>query len=516
MRLRTLVFIAAISYTLVIGGGLLFYRLFVVYPTIEQATIELHNNNLTAIYASYVNERESLILFNQDWAKWDETYGYIQHHDPEFIERNLSGSFLDTDIDGVAIIDDSGNLRFATTKSYGKFIETDNIEDVSKDLNLESLAKYPDHFDLIRINDKLGYFASHSIQDSEESYPPNGTLVFTRELKADFFHRIRLYTDAEINMFTLSDFQNRFPDIQPQAMVQNNLISTLSDQYFIALENATGTTIGVMEVKYDSTTLPTKIDQTTLFSILSLLLLPIFITIVVWFVFLSPISNMFKQISYMEKSSKLNELNNKSYIWEFQIFTETFNELVNKVHSYQKKLESESQTDGLTGINNRRYFESSFDNAWRFSARNNLPISIVMIDIDYFKKYNDYYGHQAGDEALRAVAKILQTHTRRANDLLARYGGEEFILLHQPDTQDHLTQTLEEVLESINQAQIPHEKSEVSNHITVSAGACLVENPGAWMKDNKELAVKIADQALYKAKEHGRNQFYISHLKPNP
>lgn len=515
MRLKTLVFIAAISYTLVIGGSLLFYRLFIVYPEIKQATLELHNNNLTAIYASYVNEREGLILFNQDWAKWDETYGYIQHHDPEFITRNLSGSFLDTDIDGVAIIDQKGVMRFGTTKQNGRFIAASEISEISQDLSLTELAAAPDQFDLIRINKKLGYFASHSIQDSEEVYPPIGTLVFTRELKSDFFHRIKLYTDAEIHMYELKEFISKFPNITPQSVNQEEPLSTLSDHYFVALENARDETVGVMKVKYDKSTLPKLIDQTTLFSILALLLLPIFVTLIVWIMFLAPISSLFKQVGNMERTGKIQSLENQSYIWEFEVFTQTFNDLVSKIQSYQKKLESESQTDGLTGINNRRFFEDSYDNAWRFSARNNLPISIVMIDIDYFKKYNDYYGHQAGDEALKAVAKILQSHTRRANDLLARYGGEEFILLHQPDTSKHLKETLEDVLESINKAQIPHEKSEISDHITVSAGACLVENPGAWMKDNKELAVKIADQALYKAKEHGRNQYYISQLKPN-
>jgi len=237
--------------------------------------------------------------------------------------------------------------------------------------------------------------------------------------------------------------------------------------------------------------------------------------VLVWFMFLEPISHMFKQISDMEKTGEADSLKIRSYIWEFQVFTQTFNNLVSKIKSYQHKLESDSQTDGLTGINNRRFFEDSYDSAWRFSARNNLPISIIMIDIDFFKKYNDFYGHQEGDEALKSVAKILQVHTRRANDILARYGGEEFILLHQPDTYDHLTETLEGILDSINSAQIPHEKSGVSDHITVSAGACLVEDPGAWMKDNKDLAIKIADQALYKAKDTGRNRYYISRLNPN-
>jgi diguanylate cyclase (GGDEF)-like protein len=137
-----------------------------------------------------------------------------------------------------------------------------------------------------------------------------------------------------------------------------------------------------------------------------------------------------------------------------------------------------------------------------------------MVDIDFFKKYNDHYGHQQGDEALKQVANILQQHARRANDVLARYGGEEFILMHQPDSREHLKKTLNAILESINEAMIPHETSGVCNHITVSAGACLVDEPGGWMKDYKELAVKVADQALYKAKNKGRNTFHLSRLDP--
>lgn len=223
---------------------------------------------------------------------------------------------------------------------------------------------------------------------------------------------------------------------------------------------------------------------------------------------------MFRQLKNMECKGSVNAINTNSLIWELQTFASTFNGLVAKITSYQKKLENDSKTDGLTQIFNRRHFDETFDTAWRFSTRNNLPISIIMIDIDYFKKYNDHYGHQQGDEALKQVAQILKGFAKRANDLLARYGGEEFIIMHQPDSKEHLKKTLNFIIEAINDAKIPHETSEVSEYISVSAGACLIDVPGGWMKDYKELAVKVADQALYKAKNKGRNTFHLSRLDP--
>lgn len=163
-------------------------------------------------------------------------------------------------------------------------------------------------------------------------------------------------------------------------------------------------------------------------------------------------------------------------------------------------------TDALTGVANRRSFDDAIGNEWRRCARAGAPLSVIMIDIDHFKRYNDAYGHQAGDTCLKQVADTMLQCAGRSPDLLARYGGEEFvILLPQVDAQGAQT-VAERILDSVHTLAIPHRMSSVSDTVTVSLGvATLMPGQG----DDPEALVRCADNALYQAKKDGRNRFCV-------
>jgi diguanylate cyclase (GGDEF)-like protein len=159
--------------------------------------------------------------------------------------------------------------------------------------------------------------------------------------------------------------------------------------------------------------------------------------------------------------------------------------------------------DGLTEIANRRRFDDFFQQQWKQMARERSPISIIMCDIDFFKQYNDTYGHLAGDECLRRVAQTLNCSIKRPIDLIARYGGEEFAaVLPQTDLEgaENVAKQLQVGVQALN---IPHSTSRVSSQITLSIGvACTV--PSAT-RSHTEL-IDSADQQLYQAKQRGRNR----------
>jgi len=163
-------------------------------------------------------------------------------------------------------------------------------------------------------------------------------------------------------------------------------------------------------------------------------------------------------------------------------------------------------TDALTGIANRRSFNDAIQNEWRRCARSAMPLSLVMIDIDHFKRYNDAYGHQAGDACLKQVADTMLQCAGRSPDLLARYGGEEFVILL-PQVDSPGAQTVaERILESVRALAIPHRMSSVSDAVTVSLGvATLMPDKGG----SPEALVRCADDALYQAKKDGRNRFCV-------
>jgi diguanylate cyclase (GGDEF)-like protein len=159
--------------------------------------------------------------------------------------------------------------------------------------------------------------------------------------------------------------------------------------------------------------------------------------------------------------------------------------------------------DGLSGVFNRRYFDQQIAIEWARSVRSNSPLSILLVDVDYFKLYNDRYGHQAGDDALRMIAVTLKSGLRRPADLVARYGGEEFACVL-PDTSFEDAMSLAKDLEEkIRAAAIPHEKSTVDKVITISAG--LATREGNTDGDAPAL-IGLADNLLYVAKQSGRGR----------
>ena len=169
----------------------------------------------------------------------------------------------------------------------------------------------------------------------------------------------------------------------------------------------------------------------------------------------------------------------------------------------QDKLREQALKDSLTGLYNRRFFDECLGKEIMRATRHNAPLSLLMLDLDHFKQFNDNYGHGAGDNALKKVALALKEVAQRPRDFVARYGGEEFFLMA-PDIDETGAQR---ILENLNQAiknkEISHEYSEVSPLLTVSVGAALVKVDNATSSEN---TLAMVDNLLYRAKRNGRNQ----------
>lgn len=173
------------------------------------------------------------------------------------------------------------------------------------------------------------------------------------------------------------------------------------------------------------------------------------------------------------------------------------------------KLHQLARLDGLTGVANRRYFEETLAKEWKRGIRDKQPLSLILCDIDYFKIYNDTYGHLKGDECLIRVAKAINRAVKRSTDLVARYGGEEFgIILTNTERQGAIA-IAQSIQKAVNQLKIPHPNPREKNHhyIAMSLGV-------ASLIPQKKLSPKIlvasADKALYEAKKQGRNCINVS------
>jgi diguanylate cyclase (GGDEF)-like protein len=168
-----------------------------------------------------------------------------------------------------------------------------------------------------------------------------------------------------------------------------------------------------------------------------------------------------------------------------------------------------SRFDGLTGIPNRRYFDDFLEDEWKRCSRLGLPISLMMIDLDYFKLINDTYGHQAGDQCLNVVGNLLKKLSIRPSDLCARYGGEEFSIVYGNTTRDQASKLAYKLLDEIRALKIPNENAPTLPILTASIGLATMYSDN---ENSVTELIKQADESLYAAKRKGRNQLYFSEI----
>ena len=166
-----------------------------------------------------------------------------------------------------------------------------------------------------------------------------------------------------------------------------------------------------------------------------------------------------------------------------------------------------SQQDALTGLANRRYLDETLDNEWRRALRHETPLTIMMVDIDFFKPYNDSLGHLKGDQCLKDIATAISSIAARSGDLVARYGGEEFLLLFPMTNAQQAKIQAERLMNAIKKIAIVHPCSSVSPYVTINVG---VATTIPRLNDSISAFVSRADHALYQAKTNGRNQYQIA------
>ena len=181
--------------------------------------------------------------------------------------------------------------------------------------------------------------------------------------------------------------------------------------------------------------------------------------------------------------------------------------LTRHIQSLLKEESRKANYDALTEIYNRRFFDENLSQIISSLSRSKSAFSLMMIDIDYFKKYNDRYGHDEGDNCLKLVAKTLEKSVMRTEDFVARYGGEEFVVVLPHTDADGAQTVAEKMLENVRNLKIPHENSDVAEHVTISIG---VVTGNVTHKQTGSVYVKQADMLLYESKQVGRDRYTAS------
>ncbi|HCS39602.1 MAG TPA: sensor domain-containing diguanylate cyclase [Anaerolineaceae bacterium] len=193
-------------------------------------------------------------------------------------------------------------------------------------------------------------------------------------------------------------------------------------------------------------------------------------------------------------------------ISERKVSEEKIQQLVHQLELEKKTAQRNANTDSLTGLANRRYFDESFKLEFQRMSRSGESLSLLMLDVDRFKSFNDYYGHLAGDNCLRQIGTTLTNNVTRVTDIVARYGGEEFVLILVDTDQDGAIHVAQHIRMAVEALAIPHLNSDVAEVVTITAGVVTV-NPSKLLSMDRVVA--MADEALYRAKAEGRNRIAV-------
>ncbi len=200
-------------------------------------------------------------------------------------------------------------------------------------------------------------------------------------------------------------------------------------------------------------------------------------------------------ISYMRYKKQTEDFINKKIMLEKN---EELKKINLQLQEANQKLEKMSVTDSLTGINNRLGFETAIRDEWNRCKRHSIPLSLIIADVDFFKEFNDNYGHQAGDYCIITVAEVLKSYAKRSSDKIARYGGDEFVVLIPHMDRESALNLAEQIRKAVEERHVPHMFSGVSDHVTLSLGVNTVIPSDETSIDE---FISNADKALYKAKE---------------
>lgn len=497
----------------------------------ELYTLEAHSDqkDIQRIKTAFDSLRHELSVLNYDNAVWDETFEYINNRNPDYTSVNfVLDTYLSLNISGIHIYDLHGATVWGKSfeNTTGKIMTAPSF-DIPSNKVLDNIINPAQHHDIktnkpishtgfIYVNKQLLYFAATLITRANLKTTPNGTMVFWRLFDESILANLQKRSGIK---FTIELIPK--DDTAPTLNTSKNSYSENSyrtkngnivDYYPLINSDK------IIKFTYKS---PPRLFEThwlnrsviITFSSLSITLLIIYI-----FIHLIIVSPIVKAKTLVKASiennnhlinfghSRTDELGKLFYF--IDLLLENINSKEQELISHNLSLQEISFTDGLTNIANRRAFDHYMKNLLVNSPKGNT-VTMLVCDVDYFKKYNDFYGHAMGDKALKLIAENLQPNLHSETDFVARYGGEEFVILLNNTNELQATAVTTNLLNCIRSLNISHKKSDIADVVTLSIGSHTFI---ASEYDEYNSIFEQADKSLYLAKNLGRNRTCFSSM----
>lgn len=458
--------------------------------------------------ASEANHMRRLV---EDWSYWDDTYEFIQNQRPEYVESNLYGSTLETlDLQLMAFLDIENDphriVGFNEEDEFTSCTDTGGKCDWAGEMVSQIQDKIAesdeDTHTWLMTFPRMALVGLSPIYRSQEEVPAAGWLAMVRPLSKAWIDGLRETTGIDMTLATRdlddSPRHDSLDRLSPTQMRAGRFLDAIPPSHMLRLEAV------LPRQRYQASleTFRFALYWTGIVLVLTLIVVLLLLERMV----LGPLrrfavfTQRLQQLDTQATPADLLERRD-----EIGTLAREFQQLREHQQRQQSLLLDLSQHDHLTGLANRRLFDERLAQALDEARWKNISVSALMVDVDYFKAYNDYYGHQAGDECLIALAKCMSGCLSVVDHLVARTGGEEFSVLLPRVTLAEATQHAETLRAAVENLGLPHVMSNVSPVVTVSVGVASFSPERARTTVDPSYLMRRADEALYAAKQAGRN-----------
>lgn len=532
LRLLPLTLIVAASLLTLSLGAAIATRYWIVMPKLRELEAQSDYKDLRRVLLAIDAKKLQLVTLAYQNAIWDGMYDFIKKppnsvfssanprssfYNANFFDNNFPlDTLINLNIDIVALLD--GNNKILDQRAL------DQTQDVFLDKPTSLAAFTPFLIDLTKVSPHApifdsGFihtdegpllFAVASVMRSDTNSDANGNLIFATYFDEELRNEIEENAQTPIAFLPVTAADKSQPNVSADSVNRDEhdkLTWLLRDNHGNAIMKLS-LSLPKRNFALDLWGLPLAV------SFVTGLLGAIGVLVLFQRQLVRPLIAIGEYLRTVRQSNDYTKQLGSKLRNELGELSRDIDALVQNVHVQQQQLQAQTREmqalsfqDGLTGLSNRRRFDQALTDDWVRAQRTHAPLALIMLDVDYFKNYNDHYGHQRGDEALKLLAAIIRRVVVRQSDIAARYGGEEFAILLPDTSEANALKIAERMQNELAAAALPHDHSAVARVITLSMGiAALTPTP---TQSSRELVHK-ADSALYAAKGRGRNRIVLA------
>lgn len=519
---------------------LLGQRLFYSIPEMKALQEQSDFNEVERVVKAIEYQGLEVSRITYDYGVWDDTYEFMETHDPEYLADNfVDDKFISLAINGIVFFDRQGELIWSKGFVQEQTEETDSDWQTSAELESTLAAIFDENFDLNQLpfknladeresalksvgvlpgEDYLLIYARVSIMPTTPKGESRGTLVMVRALTPAIVEQLQDTSQQQFSLYQFKDVGNdkKLAMLAPKLdRLDKGQVLRVDGFGHRWLKSSQKSPVALIKVSLSEAIFNESLfDSITITVLLIATVTMLVLRVMLQYLVVTPLVIVSQHLQSIRESANYSlRLDNKRED-EIGDLCRECDSLVDYVSVQEEYLRAINQDltkktleDGLTEIANRRHFDVKIELLCRAYAQKRQPIFVVLVDVDYFKAFNDNYGHLKGDEALKSIADELLKNVRVSTDMVARYGGEEFAILLTETDITGVKIVCNKLLEAIRTLNIPHEYSDAAPRVTVSMGV------SGWIpkEDESKVLVAAADQALYEAKDAGRDcvQYHV-------